>query len=158
QIGSGKAFPDGYQGPDTMLYMYVGVNEVNNQTVPQPPVAFFDTLQQISTSDGSSAYYLKGQGLLLGVNTFLSLFNANLSDFTYTSSDGQHTSVNYTDLTHTNDLNQTLVNLNLPIQASGYTFVAPSDWGQRSTTGDLQNLVSQMVQNEADLDVAIATW
>src|SRR5204863_9162998 len=25
-IGSGKAYPPGYAGPDTMLYMYVGVN------------------------------------------------------------------------------------------------------------------------------------
>jgi hypothetical protein len=41
-IGSGKAYPAGYQGPDTMLYMYVDVNNVNDSTVPQPPASYYD--------------------------------------------------------------------------------------------------------------------
>jgi hypothetical protein len=159
QIGSGKAFPAGYQGPDTMLYMYVDVNKVNNETVPQPPAYYYSNITDIAA--GSDAVYLHGQELVGGVdNTFLQRFHSTFSDFTFTTATGLSNSVNYTDFTNpTGDPSRNiLVNLNLPIQASGYTFVAPSDWGQRLTTGDLQNIIIQMLQAEADVDVAIGTW
>ena len=31
---SGQAYPAGYQGPDTQLFMYVDVRAINVQTVP----------------------------------------------------------------------------------------------------------------------------
>jgi hypothetical protein len=35
-IGSGKAYPAGYQGPDIYYYNYIDLNEISNQTVPAP--------------------------------------------------------------------------------------------------------------------------
>src|SRR5262249_36504246 len=51
-----------------------------------------------------------------------------------------------------------LPNINLPIMAKGYTFVAPPDWGQRSSPGELQNIISEMVQAEAQLNWDLANW
>jgi hypothetical protein len=160
QIGTGKAFPDGYQGPDTTLYMYVDVNTVNNQTVPQPPPSYYATLQDISTSGGADAHYLNGEGLVPAVDSsFASQFNSIFSDFTFTTASGQSNSVNYTDFTSSSPPPRTVLqNLNLPVQASGYTFVAPIEWGERATVGDLQNIIVQMLQSESDLDVAIGNW
>src|SRR5690606_3644899 len=39
-IGSGKAYPAGYVGPDTMLYMYVDVQSITERTVPQQTQAY----------------------------------------------------------------------------------------------------------------------
>src|SRR5262249_42856694 len=54
-IGSGKAYPPGYIGPDTMLYMYVPVNVVNDTTIPQPTAAYFSNYIAEITGDNASA-------------------------------------------------------------------------------------------------------
>src|SRR5206468_1613648 len=123
-IGSGKAYPPGYQGPDTMLYMYVDVNVVNNQTVPRPPAVYYTTMADLTSGDDSK--FIKGEGLVGGVdNSFLSRYHATFSDFTFINPSQQSNSVNYTDFTDPQGVRTTLTNLSLPIQASGYTFVAP---------------------------------
>ena len=42
--------------------------------------------------------------------------------------------------------------------ASGYTFRAPAAWGQRASPGQLQLLIGEMVQAEADLALGIADY
>src|SRR6185436_18828239 len=39
-IGAGKAYPAGYLGPDTMLFMYANVRDVSAITVPGPSTQF----------------------------------------------------------------------------------------------------------------------
>jgi hypothetical protein len=146
-IGSGKAYPPGYQGPDTMLYMYVPVNNVNDTTVPKPPASFYNAYSnQIS---GSAA-------VVTGVdNSWKTTYQLTFLDQNKITN-----SINYTDFTDTNSnpLVTTLDNLTLPIAAAGYTFIAPPDWGTRTSPGELQRLITQMVQAQADLDSAIAAW
>jgi hypothetical protein len=65
--------------------------------------------------------------------------------------------VNYTDLLNpkvplTNFTNQ------MPIKASGYTFQAPAEWGSRAATGELQALIGEMIQQEAEVARAVAEW
>ena len=66
-------------------------------------------------------------------------------------------SVNYTDLVNpkvnlTNFVNQ------MPVTAAGYTFQAPQSWGSRPATGELQDLINQMIQQEAAVAESIAAW
>src|SRR5581483_805110 len=168
-IGSCQAYPPGYQGPDTMLYMYVDVNNLNDNTVPQPPASYYSAYQGLISSNffnNPLQPLLNALGAGPGpssttVGTYQNYSNsynltfANVANITNT--------VNYTDFTDTNNSPLTdgvneLVNLNLPIMASGYTFVAPSGWGERATPGQLQIQITQMLQAQADLNNALYEW
>jgi hypothetical protein len=46
----------------------------------------------------------------------------------------------------------------MPVKAAGYTFQAPSAWGSRPAVGELQSIISEMIQQEADIAAAIAAW
>ncbi|HEV2693592.1 MAG TPA: hypothetical protein VG347_11915, partial [Verrucomicrobiae bacterium] len=150
-IGSGKLYPAGYQGPDLALYAYVQVNSVNDNTVPQPSQAFLTDFQNETT--GSDANLVKGWGLTLPIPAnWASKFNLTLFN-------GDVGSVNYTDFSSNSiPTNQMLQNLSLPVMANGYSYVAPSTWGQRSSTGELQKNIGDMVQAQADLDHEIFVW
>jgi hypothetical protein len=148
-IGSGKIYPPGYQGPDTMLYMYVPINNVNDDTVPQPPAAFYNAyLNEINTSD--DVHFIPGVD-----NSWKERYKLTFLDGTKITN-----SINYTDFTDTNanPLVATLDNFDLPIMASGYTFIAPQDWGIRGSPGELQRIITQMVQAQASLTTAIYNW
>ena len=153
-IGSGKAYPAGYQGPDTMLYMYVDVNTINDDNVPQPTAAYYSNYS--SEISGTNATFINGSGSVSGVyNTFKQRYNLTFGDVASMTN-----SINYTDLSDPNGdpVNTILDNLNLPIMASGYTFVAPPDWGMRASPGELQEIINKMVQAQADLDSRINDW
>lgn len=153
-IGSGKAYPAGYQGPDTMLYMYVAVNNINDSTVPQPPSAYYDNY--LSEITGDNAHFINGVGAISGVpDSWKTRYGLTFLDPAQITN-----SINYTDFTDpsANPLVNTLDNMNLPVMASGYTFLAPSEWGIRSSPGELQSLIGQMVQAQADLNAAISDW
>src|SRR5205823_816430 len=51
-----------------------------------------------------------------------------------------------------------VTNLDIPITALGYTFQAPPEWGIRNSPGELQSLISQMLQAEADLAEEISNY
>lgn len=154
-IGSGRAYPAGYKGPDTSLYMYVDkqVREISAATVP---------------------------GITSGFNTDINNIATNFKDFTQTSfranyapsfqsnspADwfGNFSGVNYI-MTGSNGIafdsqnsRVGLTNMDLPIKGSGYTFEAPANWGQRSSPGELQLHIASMIQQEAELAKAIAAW
>jgi hypothetical protein len=159
-IGSGRAYPPGYQGPDTMLYMYVNVNTINDSTAPKPPLAYLQAYTNEVTGD--AAHFLNApQGDIPGFdNSWANRYNLT---FQYVSNSAQ--SLNYSDFSNTNlnPVNSFVdasmqTNLNLPIMANGYTFVAPPTWGQRSSPGELQQIISQMVQAQVDLNDAIYKW
>src|SRR6266436_3724165 len=76
-IGSGKAFAPGYIGPDTMLYMYVNVRDINDSTVPQPSGAF--TNLYLTEAAGSDKFLRIDNSWRKDFTT--SLGGANTADF-----------------------------------------------------------------------------
>jgi hypothetical protein len=159
-IGDGKAYPPGYEGPDTTLYMYVRVNTINDSTVPSAPAAYLQGYTNEVTGD--AAHFLTApQGNITGFdNSWATRYNLT---FQYVSNSVQ--SVNYSDFSDptNNPVNGFVTptiqsNLDLPILAKGYTFVAPDSWGLRSSPGELQQIISQMVQAQVDLNDAIYKW
>jgi len=175
-VGPGKLYPAGYEGPDLGLYMYVAVRQVNNSTVPGPAASFasFDASGNLTSGtlyDAYSASSPSGSGSsILGFETSLSGVSSSIRDLfaptfgsatnllTYTSDTKSGLfDVNYTDLTNpkvnlTNFINQ------MPITAAGYTFQAPLSWGTRKATGELQDLINQMIQQEAAVATAVGDY
>ena len=149
-IGSGKLYPAGYQGPDLALYNYVGVNNVNDSTVPAPSLALASSLQ---SQTGSGASIFQSQ-------SFVSINSAAWQQqFNLTILNGQLNTPNYADFASGSvPTNQQLQNLQLPVMASGYSYVAPASWGQRASTGELQKNLADMVQAQADLGHEINVW
>lgn len=185
-IGPGKVYPAGYDGPDLLLYMYVDVREINDDTVPGPTVDFANfngnVLVQPSDAGQSQIYdaFVNGQGRgsapratlsdignlgTVSLQTYfngdvLSLFAPTFFPDTVNASvrgrDGLY-AVHYTDLESPKVPLEGLAQL-MPVTAAGYTFQAPREWGARGAAGELQSLISQMIQQEAQIASAIGVW
>ena len=162
-VGSGKLYPAGYDGPDTLLFMYVNVRSIDKTTVPQPTTQFarFDATGTLSGGDLYDAFVTGVGGMsILNIDesvrkTFAPSFAPDASGtYAVKASDGMF-NVNYTDLTNPRI---PLLNMNMPVTAAGYTFQAPNDWGSRPAVGELQQLVHQMLQQEAAIANAIYAW
>ena len=140
-IGTGRAYPAGYRGPDLALWMYVGVNAVNNQTVPGAPdsnedftfrAAFQGFRQHIAEVDGDFQ------------DVFTTYF---LNDYADTS-----------EIEDVEFLEAGIVELDLPATSGSYSFQAPADWGERDAPGDLQRILHEILLAEADLLLAIGDY
>ena len=166
-IGSGKLYAAGYDGPDLALFMYTDVVEINDDTVPGPTTSFaeFDSSGELTDGDIYDAFDDSdyGERALSLDDDWMDLYAA-----TFASDDGDSSaaqakdgwySVNYTELidgSYKVDL-ENLDNL-MPISTSGYAFQAPDAWGNRLASGQLQQLLSKMLQQEAEVAKAIAAW
>jgi hypothetical protein len=164
-VGPGKAYPAGYEGPDLSLYMYVPVRQINKDTVPGPATSYAaftdkgtldsgDLLTAYSNALLTTSYPAPQDSRDLFAGTFASATNS-LSYASNTTS-GMF-AVNYTDLTNPKVNLTNFVN-NMPITAAGYTFQAPPGWGARKATGELQDIINQMIQQEAEIAQAIGAW
>ena len=179
-VGPGQIFPAGYNGPDLVTFMYANVREINNDTVPLPTTDFatFDANGTLTAGDLYRAFS-QGEGsggapranLADIKNPFMPLYLSESTrrlfapTFTLDSSGDASVldlnglyAVNYTDLV--NDPKVPLVNLQqlMPVTAAGYTFQAPNAWGNRPAIGELQVMIAQMIQQEAQIARAVADW
>lgn len=171
-IGSGKVYPAGYDGPDTLLYMYVDVRTVDETTVPGPATSFADfSSGELDSGDIYNAYENNenDRPAVLGsiqnprmpvrltdevMELYAPTFIVDSGTAPIEVENGVY-AVDYTDL---DDPKVPLTNMDLPVMAAGYTFQAPRDWGSRVTVGELQVLVNKMVQQEAQVARAIGGW
>jgi len=150
QIGTGKAYPAGYYGPDLMLWMYVAVNDLNSATVPTPATNTTQWIQGFATQVRSHPYVIDNSS-----GNTSDDFETDMS--TWFAADIQTvTNVGVDSLDLEN--NRFLVISNLPITASGYTFQAPSSWGRRASPGELQLTLCELVQAEAELTKSVADY
>ncbi len=180
-IGPGKVYPAGYDGPDLLLYMYVDVREINKDTVPGPTSDFAAFTNGVLTTSQMYSAFVNGQGkgdaprgtisdirdadvtglqLYLGDNVLSqfapSFFPDSNGKISVMAQDGLY-AVNYTDLESPKVPLANLTQL-MPVTAAGYTFQAPREWGARQSAGEAQQLISQMIQQEAQIASAIGAW
>ncbi len=154
-IGSGRAYPAGYNGPDTSLYMYVNkqVREITADTVPRISTDFENGIGGIQSSFNDSFGSGKRSSYsptLAGDSPSDWLDGFGSVDYIMTQDDG---------ITFDTDNSRVkLRNIDLPIKSSGYTFEAPESWGERASPGQLQLSIAGMIQKEAELAKAIASW
>ncbi|VGO20758.1 hypothetical protein [Pontiella sulfatireligans] len=164
-IGSGQLYPAGYDGPDLALHMYVGVREINDQTVPGPSTDFasFDADGNLNGGALYTAFTTEGMGQRAmdlpteWRNLYAPSFGMDGTSTPLKARDGFYT-VTYTDLENPKvGLPDNLKEL-MPVTTAGYTFQAPDVWGNRLAVGELQTVLHEMIQQEANLAGALAAW
>ena len=134
-IGAGKAYPDGYQGPDLYLFPYVNTVEITEGvTVPRITTEIRAVIDGLLTLNKDTDPFLEGEQTLDGNyhGIVKNWFNQDYVDTVAT--------FGYTSLT-----------LDLPVTTKGYAFKAPADWGVRGSTGKIQTALAEMIQAELEL-------
>lgn len=136
-IGFGKAFPEGYDGPDNLLFAYLDRTKVD-QIIPtgagsnNPQTLDFNDIK--STVSG-----LASNGTLLNIYNETPGGSGTLTNAVQTYIAGH----NYEDPT---------VSFSMPVaRASDYAFQSPPEWGQRTSYGKLQNILGEMLSAEVEL-------
>ncbi len=142
-IGAGKTYPAGYAGPDLYLYMYTDVTGIADVPPPSSSFsAFFGPMQNgltkadLKTSSGSDS---------VGGNTI-----ADSWSFYFPGDALNPTLESYANT----DFSQVL-SIDMPQTASAFAFQAPAGWGARRAPGSLQQMLSELVQAEADFQLAL---
>lgn len=130
-IGAGKTYPSGYDGPDIYHWMYVNTVEITGETAPPSTTftAYYSRLDE---------YVPKLAGNTVG-NSFY--FENDLAGIPTAA-----------------QLNATNLVVTYPVSATAFGFVAPDAWGQRRAPGKLQESLSDLVQQEAQLKAALARY
>lgn len=164
-MGPGKLYPSGYDGPDLSLFMYVDVREITHETVPGPATYFaeFDSSGNLDDGGIYDAFHTDGDGQRVTdldddwLDDFASTFASESNADSPERVTNGWFDVSYTDLT---DPKVDLAGLEdlMPVTAAGYTFQAPEDWGNRLAAGELQQVINQMIRQEADIVRAIGAW
>jgi len=152
QIGFGKAFPEGYEGPDTLLFAYLDKTKID-QIVPP----------QVGANDPSS---IINYTMLFDKAKGSEIMNNKIMVDLYNNTDQGDTdrALAFKSLladSGTYRLGTELKNLSLPYNtASRYGFQAPTDlsWGQRTSYGAVQGALQDMLADEIELDAAISDY
>jgi hypothetical protein len=148
QIGFGKAYPEGYEGPDTLLYGYLDKTKID-QIVP--PVsgandAANTVTYQVLIDKATGSEVMNNTTM---VNLFKNQSNTALTE-------AFQTLMNDSSLYR---LGTEIKDLSLPYNtASKYAFQAPADWGQRTSYGRAQVALQEMLAAEIQLDSDIADY
>ncbi|MAT46027.1 MAG: hypothetical protein CMO35_01200, partial [Verrucomicrobiaceae bacterium] len=157
-IGSGKVYPEGYLGPDTLLYPYLKKTSIS-QIVPQlqgPRDDRTANFQNIYAQD--SLGIMDNPQVVRLYNTTGGLWR-DLSTNRETNEDQREE--DFETLIGNNDyhLETEVGDLSVPYDtASEYGFTAPADWGERTSHGRLQTILEEWLLAEIALDESIITY
>ncbi|MGY8642298.1 MAG: hypothetical protein ACKVJU_14545 [Verrucomicrobiales bacterium] len=151
QIGFGKPYPEGYQGPDLLLYMYLDRTSIN-QIVPGNNNLTGTDYTEISAEWARGKIWSSDNQHLqdLYTNTGLNKAAFDSAFNTYLNGSGF---VDYDDLPDSQ--------LTLPVRrTASYAFQvdAADQWGKRTSYGKLQQLLERMLQEEMALKKASAEY
>lgn len=164
-VGSGKMYPAGYDGPDLALYMYASVREISDKTVPGPSLAFatFDDSDALTSGDLFDAFNGEGGKSVANADKTGDIrkllapsFVADAAGATPLLARDGLFSIDFIDLDPQTGLDN--LDMILPVMAAGYTYQAPVEWGSRPAMGDLQTVINEMMQQEAQVAAAIDAW
>lgn len=181
-IGFGKAYPEGYEGPDTQLFAYLDKIKIADivpdidgpDGTPSSTVTFntvFDRIPGImdnGTLNGIYGDLYEEGGFALG-GAFVDIFSDSGAAANDGVGSGRLKSALETLVGDNNYLFEPLDPdgdgpLEAPIltapynTASRYGFVAPGNWGSRTSYGRLQGALEQMLLDEIDLDTALIDY
>jgi len=157
-IGFGKVYPEGYLGPDTLLYAYLDKTEIS-QIVPQ-----LRGPQDTRTANFNNIYAQDSLGIMDNPEV-VRLYNTTGGLWRDLSTDGASNRTqrveDFETLIGDNDydLEAEVGDLSVPYDtASEYGFTAPSDWGKRTSHGQIQTILEEWLLAEITLDDAIINY
>ncbi|MBF0452116.1 MAG: LamG domain-containing protein [Candidatus Magnetomorum sp.] len=140
-IGPGKTYPPGYKGPDYYFYNYIDVNEVSEETVvpaSSSMSAFFEPMNVKILDENSDA---GGAGFSDLPTMFSHFFDTDLDGTSYKSTDFSET-----------------LEIEYPMSSKKYGFQAPPEWGLRTSPGEIQVALIELVIAESNLELALADY
>jgi hypothetical protein len=122
-IGAGKTYPSGYDGPDIYHYMYINSAELTGAA--NPP-------------------------------TNLNVISGSFTNFT----DGSNAPNAYfhDDLSAANFSPGPILNVQFPLASGAWRFTAPANYGSRRAPGELQLALSDLLQEETRLKIALGNY
>ncbi|MFT5042724.1 MAG: hypothetical protein ACI8TX_003717, partial [Hyphomicrobiaceae bacterium] len=148
-IGFGKAFPEGYEGPDTLLFAYLDRTSISD-IVPQ-----LDGADDTSTANFNNIYVAETLGAMDN-SVMVGLYND-----VWGGGGTANLKAAFETLIGKNDyeLEAEVADLSLPYNtASKYGFVADETWGQRTSYGKVQRALEDMLLDEIVLDQAVIDY
>lgn len=140
-IGAGKAYPEGYSGPDLYLFLYMDQVSAGGDLLPE----LDDDIVETTIVPGLRNLATDTNPFLAGARGVDGLLKDTVS--TYFPADVQLPSTAGATVT-----------VNLPRRASGYALTAPAEWGQRRSPGAIQAALQQLVQAEWKLRMAVDAY
>ena len=139
-IGPGQVYPEGYSGPDTLLYLYIDRNKIDD-LIPGSSDSF-DTIdlgkvvQDYSTLDFK--LFFAGKTLPTTTEVF---------DKLYLTTPGP------------DDELKTEIPLKVPVlRTAQYAFQAPASWGSRASDGKIQEQLNELLQAELDVKASVVSY
>lgn len=145
-IGFGKVYPEGYEGPDTVLYAYLDKVKIS-QIVPAREVDGDNRTSYLSLSGRLGGAEIMNQGEMVRLynqmtdNGKARAFQALLKE------------------NNAYRFGNELRDLSIPyVTASRYGFQAQGDWGTRTSYGTLQASLQEMLASEIELDSSINNY
>jgi hypothetical protein len=164
-IGSGKIFKEGYSGPDLLTYMYVDETSVSNITPARPSSFNYQTTLDNIRNTGNALDFqeIMFQPDTAGANVSQTGKNQNQAVFDgfYLNQDSEFgkTILNNPNLTNTPGASDTVLSTALPYEeVSDYAFKAPAEWGRRTSPGEVQVAINEMLSSQIDLEMAVETY
>lgn len=145
-IGFGKAYSEGYEGPDTLLFSYLDKTKID-QIVPPLAAADSKTISyQVLFNKTTGAEVMNHPEMVrlygeMDKDARTRTFEAFMNDSSVYR------------------FGKEMQDLSLPYKtASRYAFQAPPEWGQRTSYGSIQKALQDMLSDEIEVDAAMADY
>ena len=158
-IGTGETYPPGYEGPDLYYYNYIDLNEVSDETIPEPNTIMtgmfdstFSNVWEVGSENNSGIDPVEDSG----VTALYSHFFPN--DFPSGTYDEDDPGSSFNEPAYATSDFSNVVEIEFPLSAADYSFVAPADWGLRESPGEIQEALIELVKAESDLQSALAAY
>jgi len=142
-IGPGRLYPPGYQGPDLMTFQYVEAAEASVATIPATSEWFTGEFNKFTS-------YLSTAG-----GEFREILAAYFINDLGKDDQGRDIKETFID---PEPFSAGTLKVRLPVARDTYAFTRPDEWGLRRSPGELQVLISDMVQAEAMTAFALSNY
>ncbi len=139
-IGAGKTYPGGYDGPDLYHYMYV-------------PVPDFDGVRATESTPANGYFTQMNLGIDNAGNSQSGAFGDSNQQFYFPDDFAAGLQSDTPFLINTN---QRILQVVYPRTSGRYAYSPPASWGQRRAAGEIQMALSDLIQAEARLRTALA--
>ncbi len=154
-IGTGKAYPEGYLGPDTLLFAYLDKTKIDQIVPPKTGTTGIVTFDVTRTS----AIGIMNNGTM--VDLYKSVWDGGANGRLKTAFESLVGNNNYLfeplDPDGAGPLKAPTFTAPYTT-ASKYAFQALPGWGQRTSYGRLQGSLQDMLADEIELDTAFADY
>jgi probable HAF family extracellular repeat protein len=127
-IGAGKTYPSGYNGPDLYRYMYVDGEEITGRRFP--PTTNYTAFFKPMAADATKRSFYVGAILSFEQDSVLDPQTVDTS----------------------------ILTVDFPISAADYGFTATDAMGKRRAPGELQQILSDLIQANGQFKIALQNY